>query len=78
MAIMAMTDYLSSTNHILPTEGRSYYSSGLSVFDFYKKTSIVNHSKLGVEKLGNHAYTLARFEMLDAHAKSIKLRMRRK
>ena len=78
MAIMAMTDYLSSSNHILPTEGRSYYSSGLSVFDFYKKTSIINHSKLGVEKLGNHAYTLAKFEMLDAHAKSIKLRMRRK
>ncbi len=78
MAIMAMTDYLSSSNHILPTEGRSYYSSGLSVFDFYKKTSIINHSKLGVEKLGNHAYTLAKFERLDAHAKSIKLRMRRK
>ena len=78
MAIMAMTDYLSSSNHILPTEGRSYYSSGLSVFDFYKKTSIINHSKLGVEKLGNHAYTLAKFEMLNAHAKSIKLRMRRK
>ena len=78
MAIMAMTDYLSSSNHILPTEGRSYYSSGLSVFDFYKKTSIINHSKLGVDKLGNHAYKLAKFEMLDAHAKSIKLRMRRK
>ena len=78
MAIMAMTDYLSSSNHILPTEGRSYYSSGLSVFDFYKKTSIINHSKLGVDKLGNHAYTLSKFEMLDAHAKSIKLRMRRK
>ncbi len=78
MAIMAMTDYISSSNHILPTEGRSYYSSGLSVFDFYKKTSIINHSKLGVEKLGNHAYTLAKFERLDAHAKSIKLRMRRK
>ena len=78
MAIMAMTDYLSSSNHILPTEGRSYYSSGLSVFDFYKKTSIINHSKLGVEKLGNHAYTLAKFERLDSHAKSIKLRMRRK
>tara|TARA_B100000378_G_scaffold59144_1_gene43726 strand:+ start:825 stop:2105 length:1281 start_codon:yes stop_codon:yes gene_type:complete len=78
MAIMAMTDYLSSSNHILPTEGRSYYSSGLSVFDFYKKTSIINHSKLGVDKLGNHAYKLAKFEMLDSHAKSIKLRMRRK
>ena len=78
MAIMAMTDYISSTNHILPTEGGSYYSSGLSVFDFYKKTSIVNHSKLSVENLGKHAYTLAKFEMLDAHAKSIKLRMRRK
>ena len=78
MAIMAMTDYLSSSNHILPTEGRSYYSSGLSVFDFYKKISIVKHSKLGVEKLGKHAYTLAKFEMLDAHAESIKLRIRRK
>ena len=78
MAIMAMTDYISSTNHILPTEGRSYYSSGLSVFDFYKKISIVKHSKLGVEKLGKHAYTLAKFEGLDSHAESIKLRMRRK
>ncbi len=77
-AIMALTDYVSGSNHILPTEGKSYYSSGLNVFEFYKKISIVNHSKLGVETLGREAITLAQYEQLQAHAESIKLRIRRK
>ena len=77
-AIMALTDYLSGSNHILPTEGKSYYSSGLNVFEFYKKISIVNHSKEGVETLGRQAITLAQYEELEAHAESIKLRTRRK
>ena len=73
-----MTDYVSSTTHILPTEGKSFFSSGLSVYNFYKKTAIINHSNLGVENLGKHAYTLAKYEKLTAHAESIKIRMRRK
>ena len=75
---MALTDYVSGSNHILPTEGKSYYSSGLNVFEFYKKISIVNHSKLGVETLAREAITLAQYEKLQAHAESIKLRIRRK
>ena len=77
-ASIAMTDYVSSTTHILPTEGKSFFSSGLSVYNFYKKTAIINHSNLGVENLGKHAYTLAKYEKLTAHAESIKIRMRRK
>lgn len=77
-AIMALTDYVSGSNHILPTESKSHYSSGLNVFEFYKKISIVNHSKLGVETLAREAITLAQYEKLQAHAESIKLRIRRK
>ena len=77
-AVMAMTDYNVGSNHILPTNGSARYSSGLSVNEFYKRISYVNLSKKGIESLGPSVITLANFEGLEGHAKSIKLRIRRK
>ena len=75
---MAITDYNAGTNHVLPTNSSSKFSSGLSVFDFYKRISCIKLSKKGIETLGPSAITLANFEGLEGHAKSIKIRIRRK
>ena len=74
----AVGDYLAGTNHVLPTSGSAKFSSGLSVYDFYKRISYINLSKKGIETLGPSVITLANFEGLEGHAKSIKLRIRRK
>tara|TARA_B100000214_G_scaffold338973_1_gene284478 strand:- start:549 stop:1823 length:1275 start_codon:yes stop_codon:yes gene_type:complete len=74
---MSVSDYTVGTNHVLPTAGTSKFSSGLNVNEFLKKTSIVTLSKLGVEKIGNHAITLSEFEQLNGHTQSIKSRIRR-
>ena len=79
-AVTALTDYgapLGGT-HILPTNMSSRYSSGLGVSDFMKKISIVNITKKGIDKIGPSAITLANYEGLEAHAKSIEKRMEKK
>ena len=75
---MAVTDYNAGSNHILPTNSSAKFSSGLSVYDFYKTISYINLSKNGLETIGEQAISLATYEGLDGHAKSIKLRIRRK
>ena len=75
---MAFADYNAGTNHILPTNLSAKFSSGLSVYDFYKRISYINLTKKGIESLGPSAITLANFEGLEGHAKSIKIRIRRK
>ena len=75
---MAVTDYNSGTNHVLPTMGSAKFSSGLSVSEFYKKISHIKLSKKGIEKIGEYATHLAEYEKLEGHAQSIKSRMRRK
>ena len=77
-AVMAMTDYNVGTNHVLPTNSSAKYSSGISVNEFYKRISYVNLSKKGIESLGPSVITLANYEGLQAHAQSIKKRIRRK
>ncbi len=74
---MSLSDYTVGTNHVLPTSGSAKFSSGLNLSEFLKKISVVTLSKLGVEKIGNHAITLSEFEELYAHTQSIKSRMRR-
>ena len=77
-AVMAMTDYNVGSNHVLPTNSSARYSSGISVNEFYKRISFITLSKKGIETLGPSAITLANFEGLKGHAKSIELRIRRK
>ncbi len=76
-AVMAMTDYNVGSNHVLPTNGSSKYSSGISVNEFYKRISYINLSKKGIESLGPSVITLANYEGLAGHAHSIKKRIRR-
>ena len=77
-AVMAMTDYNVGSNHILPTNGSAKYSSGISVNEFYKRISYINLSKKGIESLGPSVITLANYEGLVGHAKSVIKRIRRK
>ena len=75
---MAATDYNVGSNHILPTNSSAKFSSGLSVYDFYKRISYVKLSKKGIESIGEQVINLATYEGLEGHARSIKLRIRRK
>ncbi|MDA7573437.1 histidinol dehydrogenase [Candidatus Pelagibacter sp.] len=77
-AVMAMTDYNVGSNHVLPTNSSARYSSGVSVNEFYKRISYINLSKKGIETLGPSVITLANYESLAGHAKSVEKRIRRK
>ena len=77
-AVMAMTDYNVGSNHVLPTNSSARYSSGISVNEFYKRISYVNLSKKGIETLGPSVITLANYEGLVGHARSVEKRIRRK
>ena len=77
-AVTAMTDFSVGTNHILPTNASARYSSGVSVNEFYKRISYINLSKKGIETLGPSVITLANYEGLAGHAKSVEKRIRRK
>jgi histidinol dehydrogenase len=75
-AVMAMTDYNVGSNHVLPTNSSARYSSGVSVNEFYKRISYVNLSKKGIETLGPSVITLADYEGLVGHARSVEKRIR--
>ena len=70
----AFGDYLAGPNHVLPTTGSAKFSSGLSVFDFLKRHSLIKISKTGIERLGPLVINLAQHENLEGHANSVKLR----
>ncbi|HEY5039293.1 MAG TPA: histidinol dehydrogenase, partial [bacterium] len=71
----AFGDYTAGTNHVLPTGGTARFSSGLSVFDFLKRTNMLEMKKAGVKALGKATVDLAEEEGLGAHAQSILFRM---
>lgn len=71
----ALGDYLAGPNHVLPTSGTARFSSGLGVYDFLKRSSIIGSEKGGLLKLGPAAVALAEAEGLDAHARSIAVRL---
>lgn len=68
-------DYVGGSNHVLPTARSARFSSGLSVLDFVKRTSILKLGPDQLAALGPSAIALARAEGLDAHAKSVSIRM---
>jgi len=73
----AIGDYVAGSNHVLPTARSARFSSGLGVLDFMKRTSIL---KLGAEQLralGPAAIALGEAEGLDAHARSVAIRLNR-
>jgi histidinol dehydrogenase len=71
----AMGDYIAGPNHVLPTSRTARFSSGLSVLDFLKRTTLLACSPQAIAKLGPDAIALAEAEGLDAHARSIAARL---
>jgi len=67
-------DYVAGPNHVLPTAGTARFSSGLSVDDFTKKTSLISYSEAAFRKEADDIVRLAEVEGLDAHARSVKIR----
>jgi histidinol dehydrogenase len=73
----AIGDYVSGSNHVLPTARSARFSSGLGVLDFMKRTSILKCGPDQLRALGAAAITLAEAEGLDAHARSVAIRLNR-
>jgi histidinol dehydrogenase len=71
----AVGDYVAGPNHVLPTNRSARFSSGLGVWDFLKRTSLVAADADGLGAVGPAAVTLAEAEGLDAHALSIAIRL---
>lgn len=71
----AIGDYVAGPNHVLPTGRSARFSSGLNVLDFMKRTSILKCSPDGLHKIGPAAVTLGKAEGLDAHARSVSIRI---
>lgn len=71
----ALGDYVAGSNHVLPTSRAARFSSGLSVYDFLKRTSVVRCGPAGFAVLGPHTRALAEAEGLPAHARSAALRL---
>jgi histidinol dehydrogenase len=71
----AIGDYIGGSNHVLPTARSARFSSGLNVLDFMKKTSILKCTAASLATLGPAAVTLGQSEGLDAHARSVQMRL---
>lgn len=71
----AIGDYTAGPSHVLPTSGTAAFSSGLSVYDFIKRTSMIHCSKEGFEAIASPTITLAEAEGLEAHALSVRVRL---
>lgn len=71
-------DYVGGSNHVLPTARSARFSSGLSVLDYVKRTSVLKLGPEQLQSLGSAAITLAGAEGLDAHARSVSIRMNRR
>ena len=74
----AVGDYLAGPNHVLPTSGSARFSSGLSVYDFLKRYSVIKMTKSGIERLGASVINLAEYENLEGHSNSIKIRLKKR
>lgn len=72
----AIGDYIAGPSHVLPTAGTARFSSGLSVFDFLKRVSLIGCNRKAFLKLAQPTDMLAEEEGLGAHALSIKLRLK--
>jgi histidinol dehydrogenase len=72
----AAGDYLAGPNHTLPTGGTARFFSPLGVDDFVKKSSLVSFSRQGLERLGHDIIQIAELEGLEAHARSVAIRLK--
>jgi len=72
----SLGDYCAGPNHVLPTSGTARFSSPLGVYDFQKRTSLIEVSEQGAQGLGRIASVLARGEGLQAHARAAEMRLK--
>ncbi len=73
----SLGDYCAGPNHVLPTSGTARFSSPLGVYDFQKRSSLIEVSEAGAQKLGVIAAELAYGEGLQAHAQAAEMRLKR-
>lgn len=73
----AIGDYVGGSNHVLPTARSARYASGLGVLDFMKRTSVLGCDPSSLAELASAAITLAATEGLDAHGRSVSIRLNR-
>ena len=73
----SLGDYCAGPNHVLPTSGTARFSSPLGVYDFCKRTSLIEVSEAGAQRLGPIAAELAYGEGLQAHARAAEMRLSR-
>ena len=73
----ALGDYIAGPNHVLPTGGTARFFSPLSVDDFLKKTSLISFTRKALQAVGQDVIRIADAEQLDAHAGSIKVRLKK-
>ena len=71
----AIGDYVAGPNHVLPTSGSARFTSGLSVLDFVKRTSLIACDEASIAKIGPAAISLANAEGLEAHGHSVAVRL---
>ena len=74
-SVEALGDYCAGPNHVLPTMRSARFSSPLGVYDFQKRTSLIEMSPAGAARLAPIAATLAYGEGLQAHARSAEMRL---
>src|SRR5690606_1006051 len=72
----ALGDYCAGPSHVLPTSGTARFSSPLGVYDFQKRSSLIQFSAEGASEIGKVASVLARGESLTAHARSAEYRIK--
>jgi histidinol dehydrogenase len=72
----SLGDYCAGPNHVLPTSGTARFSSPLGVYDFQKRSSLIEVSEAGAQKLGKIAAELAYGEGLQAHARAAEMRLK--
>jgi len=73
----SLGDYCAGPNHVLPTSSTARFSSPLGVYDFQKRSSLIEVSEAGAQVLGPVAVTLAEGEGLQAHAEAARMRLRK-
>lgn len=73
----SLGDYCAGPNHVLPTSGTARFSSPLGVYDFQKRSSLIEVSEAGAQSLGKIAAELAYGEGLQAHARAAEMRMKK-
>lgn len=72
---VALGDFYAGPSHVLPTSGTAKYFSGLSVYDFLKRSSLISYEREALERAAGDVQVLAETEGLDMHAKSVSVRL---